>query len=120
MAKPRWIEQQPFAGKSVIIAGGSQGMGLAVAKEVAQLGGSVCIIAIGALEEAKKEVELLRVGKSQFVETILCDTTDMNKLVPLLEEQSSAGAYLITSLISWGTHMPSMLRICDSKTSNEI
>lgn len=86
MAKPRWIGQQPFAGKSVIIAGGSQGIGLAVAKEVAKLGGSVCIIAIGALEEARKEVELLRVSKSQFVETIVCDTTDMNKLEPLIEQ----------------------------------
>ncbi len=75
MAKPRWIEQQPFAGKSAIIAGGSQGIGLAVAKEVVRLGGSVCIVAIGSLAEAKKEVESLRVSENQFVETVLCDVT---------------------------------------------
>lgn len=86
MAKPRWIEQQPFAGKSAIIAGGSQGIGLAVAKEVVRLGGSVCIVAIGSLAEAKKEVESLRVSESQFVETVLCDTTDMDTLAPLLDE----------------------------------
>ena len=86
MAKPRWIKQQFFAGKSVMITGGSQGIGLAVSKEVVRLGGSVCIIAIAGLEEAKKDVQLLRVRKSQFVESILCDTTDLDKLEPLLRE----------------------------------
>ena len=80
------IRQQPFAGKSVLIPGGSQGIGLAAAEEVVQLGADVCIVAIGALEEAKTEVELLRVDKSQSVETILCDATDMDKLKPLLDE----------------------------------
>ena len=74
MARRRWIKRQRFAGKRVVIAGGSQGIGLAVAKDVVQLGGSVCIIAIEALEEAKQEIEPLRVARSQFVETILCDT----------------------------------------------
>jgi 3-dehydrosphinganine reductase len=86
MAETQRNRQRPFAGKSVIIAGGSQGIGLAVAKEVMQRGGSVCIVAIGALEQAKKEVEPLRVDKDQFVETIPCDATDMDKLKPLLEE----------------------------------
>jgi len=87
MPKPKRIEQQPLAGKCAVVADGSQGIGLAVAKEVVQLGGSVCIIAIGALEEAKKDVELRRTDGGQFVETILCDTTDMDKLAPLLAEQ---------------------------------
>lgn len=80
------IRQQPFAAKSVVIAGGSQGIGLAAAKEVVQLGGDVCLLAIGALEEAKKQVELLRVDGNQSVETILCDATDMDRLKPLLEQ----------------------------------
>lgn len=86
MAKPGRIKQQYFADKSVMITGGSQGIGLAVAKEVARLGGSVCIIAIGDIEEAKKEVNLLRISKSQFVEAILCDTTDPDRLEPLIRE----------------------------------
>lgn len=86
MAKPGRIKQQYFSDKSVMITGGSQGIGLAVAKEVARLGGSVCIIAIGDIEEAKKEVNLLRVSKSQFVEAILCDTTDPDRLEPLIRE----------------------------------
>ena len=76
MSKSRWIKRQFFAEKSVMITGGSQGMGLAVAKDVVRLGGSVCMIAIEGLEEAKKDVQLLRVRKNQFVESILCDTTD--------------------------------------------
>jgi 3-dehydrosphinganine reductase len=86
MAKAGRIKQQYFADKSVMITGGSQGIGLAVAKEVARLGGSVCIIAIGDIEEAEKEVNLLLVNKSQFVESIFCDTTDLDKLEPLLHE----------------------------------
>lgn len=86
MAKPRWIKEQLFADKSVMITGGSQGMGLAVAKEVVKLGGSVCMVAIGGLEDAKKEVQLLQVRKSQYVESILCDTTDLDELEPLLQE----------------------------------
>jgi 3-dehydrosphinganine reductase len=86
MSKSRWIKKQFFAEKSVMITGGSQGMGLAVAKDVVRLGGSVCMVAIEGLEEAKKDVQLLRVRKSQFVESILCDTTDPGKLEPLLRE----------------------------------
>jgi 3-dehydrosphinganine reductase len=78
--------RQPFAGKVVIVAGGSQGMGLAVAKDVVRLGGSVCILAIGGLDEAQDQVEPLRDSERQFVETIRCDATDMDTLRPLLTE----------------------------------
>jgi 3-dehydrosphinganine reductase len=86
MAKPGWIRQQPFAGKSVMITGGSQGMGLAVARDVVRLGGSVCLVALDELEEAQKYIELLRIHEGQFVETILCDTTDRDTLEPLIAE----------------------------------
>jgi len=59
MSKSRWIKKQFFAEKSVMITGGSQGIGLAVAKDVVRLGGSVCIVAIEGLEEAQKDVRLL-------------------------------------------------------------
>jgi len=86
MVKQKWIDHQPFAGKIVMITGGSQGIGLAVAKDVVRLGGSVYIIAIDGLAQAKKEVELLRLHQDQFVETILCDTTDRDTLEPLVRE----------------------------------
>jgi 3-dehydrosphinganine reductase len=78
--------RQPFAGKAAIVAGGSQGIGLAVAQEVVRLGGSVCILALGGLDEARDQVEALRDSDRQFVETIRCDTTDMDALGPLLTE----------------------------------
>lgn len=85
-AKSRWAEQQPFVGKSAIITGGSQGIGLAAAKEFVRLGGSVCIVAIGSLDEARDEVVPLCRDATQSVETLLCDTTDMEKLKPLIED----------------------------------
>lgn len=59
---------------------------MAVAKEFVQLGGSVCIIAIGGLDEAKEQVVPLRRDETQSVDTLLCDTTDMEKLKPLIED----------------------------------
>jgi 3-dehydrosphinganine reductase len=78
--------RQPFAGKAVLIAGGSQGIGLAAAKQVVTLGGSACILAIGGLDEARDQVELLRRSDRQFVETIRGDATDLDALRPLLAE----------------------------------
>jgi 3-dehydrosphinganine reductase len=84
--RSRRLKQQPFAGQSSIIAGGSQGIGLAVAQNVVRLGGSVCVVAIGALEEAKKLLESLRVNDAQFVDTILCDTTHMAEMRAAVDE----------------------------------
>ncbi|MFX0088096.1 MAG: SDR family NAD(P)-dependent oxidoreductase [Candidatus Hodarchaeota archaeon] len=86
MAKQELIEEQPFKGKIAIIPGGSKGMGKATAKNFVQLGGSVCIIARGmeALKETEEECNKLKSDNSQFVEIISCDTTDMDKLKPLL------------------------------------
>ncbi|MCP4451500.1 MAG: SDR family NAD(P)-dependent oxidoreductase, partial [Planctomycetes bacterium] len=66
--------------------GGSQGMGLAVARDVVRLGGSVCLVALDELQEAQKYTELLRVDEGQFIETILCDTTDRDAMEPLMAE----------------------------------
>jgi 3-dehydrosphinganine reductase len=82
------IEKQPFKGKVAIIPGGSKGMGKATAKLFVQLGGSVCIIArdLDTLKETQDECNKLKSEDSQFVEIISCDTTDMDKLKPLLTE----------------------------------
>ena len=88
MVKDELIETQPFKGKVAVIPGGSKGMGKATAKDLVQLGGSVCIIARGmeALKETEEECNKLKSDDSQFVEIISCDTTDMDKLKPLLTD----------------------------------
>ena len=88
MVKEKLMEKQPFKGKIAVIPGGSKGMGRATAKEFYMLGGSVCIIARGmdALKSAEEEVKKLKTDNSQFVEIISCDTTDMDKLTPLLTD----------------------------------
>ena len=88
MASEELITQKPFKGKFAILPGGSKGIGKATAKIFVQLGGSICIIAKGidALKETQEECNKLKSDDSQFVEIIACDTTDMDKLKPLLTD----------------------------------
>jgi len=88
MVNEELIAQQPFKGKFAIIPGGSKGMGKATAKLFIQLGGSICIIARGmdALNKTQEECHNLKSEESQFVEIISCDTTDMDKLKPLITD----------------------------------
>jgi len=88
MLKEKLIKKQPFDGKIVIVSGGSTGMGKATAKNIVQLGGSVCIIArnVENLKKAVKEIESLKTNDKQFVEMISCDTTEMEQLKLLLIE----------------------------------
>ncbi len=82
------LQQQPFKGKVAIICGGSTGMGKATAKEIVQLGGSVCIIARrpDVLSEAAADIKSAIKGESQFIEMIPCDTTDIEALQPLIKK----------------------------------
>lgn len=88
MLKEKLIKKQPLDGKVVIVSGGSTGMGKATAKNIVQLGGSVCIIARNTenLKKAVKEIESLKTNDKQFIEMISCDTTKMEQLKPLLTE----------------------------------
>ncbi len=100
MAKEKFILKQPFKGKSAVLTGASTGIGKATAKEIVQLGGSVCIIArrVEVLKEAVKEIEAVKTQDDQYVEMISCDTTDMGKLKPLLTdffEKKGVPDYLI-------------------------
>ena len=83
MSKPQKI----FSGKTAIVAGGSKGIGRAVAKEFVKNGGSVCIIARNKddLHDAVNSIEKARLSKNQSVTSIACDTTNFEKLKPLLE-----------------------------------
>ena len=62
------------------------GIGKETAKEIILLGGSVCLIARNPqpLNSAAQEIEGVKQQDSQFVETIVCDTTNAAKLQPLL------------------------------------
>ena len=88
MVNEELIAQQPFKGKFALIPGGSKGMGKETAKLFVQLGGSVCIIArsMEALKETQDECNKLKSEDSQFIEIISCDTTEMDKLKPLLTD----------------------------------
>lgn len=76
-----------FFGKTAVISGGSKGIGKAAAIEFVKQGGSVCIIARNKkdLETASGEMRSARINDSQAVTALTCDSTDMKKLRPLLE-----------------------------------
>jgi 3-dehydrosphinganine reductase len=86
MAIQSQIQKQPLKNKIFIICGGSKGIGRETAKQIVRLGGSVCIIARHAepLEDAVREVQDLVWDDAQFVESMTCDTTNMEQLQPLL------------------------------------
>ncbi|MFW9823490.1 MAG: SDR family NAD(P)-dependent oxidoreductase [Candidatus Thorarchaeota archaeon] len=88
MAKEKLIRKKPLRDKWALICGGSKGIGKAVAKEIVLLGGSVCIISrnLEILNQSSKEISELKTEEKQFVEVISCDTTDMEKLKPLVME----------------------------------
>ncbi|KKN02687.1 hypothetical protein LCGC14_1115250 [marine sediment metagenome] len=88
MTKSKLIKKQPFAGKWVIICGGSKGIGKATAKEIVTLGGNVCIVArtLETLKEAAEEIKAKKSKVIQSIEIISCDTTDIEKLRPLFFE----------------------------------
>ncbi|MFW9830058.1 MAG: SDR family oxidoreductase [Candidatus Thorarchaeota archaeon] len=82
------VNQQPFKGKFAVITGGSKGIGKATAKLFIKLGGNVCLIARGLdiLEETQDECDKLKSDDSQFIEIVSCDTTEIDKLKPLITE----------------------------------
>lgn len=88
MAKEKLIKKQPFKEKWALVCGGSKGIGKAVAKEFVQLGGNVCIVArdLETLKRAADEINELKTEIEQKIEFISCDTTDIEKLKPLISE----------------------------------
>jgi NAD(P)-dependent dehydrogenase (short-subunit alcohol dehydrogenase family) len=63
-----------FAGKSVLITGGSRGLGLVIARRICAEGGRVALLARDANELARAREELTNLGGE--VITIVCDLLD--------------------------------------------
>lgn len=92
-----------FIGKTVIICGGSKGIGKETAKEISRLGGDLCIVArnVEALQVAAEEVRAARMSEGQFVETISADTTNPDEInAPLIDFVARHGVpdYLINAV----------------------
>lgn len=70
-------------GKTVLITGGSRGLGLVLAREFVRAGSRVALCARDAAELARAEADLQREGG--IVITEVCDVTDLSQLVTTLE-----------------------------------
>lgn len=88
MAIKKYKKSRPFSRTISIVCGGSKGIGKAIARSLVQYGGSVLIIARNKenLKQAAVEIDQFKQEKEQFVEILACDTSDMEKLKPLLAE----------------------------------
>jgi 3-dehydrosphinganine reductase len=76
----------PFQDRLVLIVGGSKGIGKETAKQVARLGGSVCLVARQpeALAQAAADVRSAAARPDQLIEVIAADATDRDDLGPKL------------------------------------
>lgn len=71
-----------------LITGGSSGIGLALAKELAQAGTDLCLLARdeAKLAQAREELEALAARSDQKFLTLSCDVSDFDNLQSLLKK----------------------------------
>lgn len=88
-----------FSNKNVLISGGSSGIGLSLAKQLAQLGANVTLLARrkGLLQLASDEVTNHIKSRNQKVETIQADVSDFKELKESLSHVKSTFDILINS-----------------------
>ena len=78
----------PFTGKLALVTGGSSGIGLAIAKQIVQLGGNVAILARRQelLDTALVQMETCRTSSDQQILSIKGDVTHFDSLKAALDE----------------------------------
>ncbi|KAL8719995.1 MAG: hypothetical protein Q9181_007980 [Wetmoreana brouardii] len=84
-------DQFPVDGRTVLVTGGSQGMGRSVARLLAQKGANVVVVArnIQRLEEALEHVSAGAIQKCQRFHTISADLTSPTEATRVLSETTS-------------------------------
>lgn len=92
-----------LAGRTAIVCGGSQGIGLATAAEIIRRGGSVALVARGNgnLQEAAGMLRSLTHDAAQFVDAIAGNAADRDDIEPKLEafiDERGAPDYLINAV----------------------
>ncbi len=81
------MSQPSFEHQTILITGGSMGIGLATAELIASMGGNVGLIARRAQPLARARERVRAAATSdQFVEALSCDVTDETALAPLLDD----------------------------------
>ena len=98
-----------------LITGGSSGIGLALAKALAQQGVGLCLLArdIPKLQKAQAEVAALTIHKNQKVEIISCDATDYQDLNQKLERWMETVGVPDLVIISAGVTYPGYFQELD-------
>jgi 3-dehydrosphinganine reductase len=91
-----------FNNKNALITGGSSGIGLSVAKKMAQLGTNVWILARrpDQLQLAKLEIEKFRINQDQVIDTISLDIANCEMVLAEIGEfikKYGAPDYLVNS-----------------------
>ena len=86
------MAKRTFADKSVLITGGSSGIGLALARQLVVQGAHVCILArdVQKLENARQQLETLRVNAQQRIAVLAADVADNASLSPVLSNWIAA------------------------------
>lgn len=81
-----------FNGKYALITGGSSGIGLAAAEELARRGAHVCLLARDTqkLEAAKDKVTAARRDASQKIDLLAGDVSKADQIGPLLKDWQAA------------------------------
>eukprot|EP01129_Flabellula_baltica_P008467 TRINITY_DN3369_c0_g1_i1.p1 TRINITY_DN3369_c0_g1~~TRINITY_DN3369_c0_g1_i1.p1 ORF type:complete len:318 (+),score=73.19 TRINITY_DN3369_c0_g1_i1:182-1135(+) len=109
-------------GSHVIVTGGSSGIGLAVAKELAQKGAHVTIIArnVQKLKEAQKEIENCRLNENQRILQYSASVTDYDALSEAVADAVAVNGKIDVLIASAGDTSPLRFEDVPADTQKRI